>query len=69
MSGFCSDNGWQPDRVIVSPRNAEKASALAESFPDLVTVGATNQDVVSASSVVFIGLLPEVAKEVHLMYL
>eukprot|EP00296_Roombia_truncata_P008201 JP446678.1.p1 GENE.JP446678.1~~JP446678.1.p1 ORF type:complete len:263 (+),score=78.17 JP446678.1:35-823(+) len=60
-SGFCTP-GWQPSRITVSPRNAEKAAALAAASP-LVTIGENNQAVVDAADIVFIGLLPKVAEE------
>lgn len=56
--------GWQPAKITVSPRNAEKAASLAERFPERVSVAADNQSVVDSADVVLVGLLPDVAAEV-----
>jgi pyrroline-5-carboxylate reductase len=52
-----------PAAILVSPRNAEKAAALREAFPGLVTVAADNQAVLDGSEVVFIGVLPTITEE------
>ena len=65
--GYCLGLGTtlvRPKRVIVSPRNEEKSQRLLEEYPDIVTIAASNEEVVSLSDVVFIGLLPQVAREV-----
>jgi pyrroline-5-carboxylate reductase len=48
-----------PAKVIIGPRNAEKAAALAAEYPDKVTVAKSNQDVVDASDWVFLGTPPK----------
>ncbi|KAF1314419.1 Serine/threonine protein kinase, partial [Globisporangium splendens] len=63
VSGFCSANGWQPHHVTVSARTKTKADALVARFPERVSIGETNQEIVDKSDVIFIGLLPNVAKE------
>jgi pyrroline-5-carboxylate reductase len=45
--------------VVLSPRGAEKAGALASEFPSAVRVAKSNQEVLDASDVVFIGVLPK----------
>mmetsp|Transcript_17027 Transcript_17027/g.28412 ORF Transcript_17027/g.28412 Transcript_17027/m.28412 type:complete len:264 (+) Transcript_17027:98-889(+) len=63
--GFIGAPGSQrPRKIIVSPRNAEKAAALKAEFPDMVEIGSTNEAVVEGSNIVFIGLVPEVARAV-----
>lgn len=63
--GYIGASGvGRPKKVIVSPRNAEKAAALKSEFPDMVEIGATNEAVVERSDIVFIGLVPEVARAV-----
>jgi len=52
-----------PSVVTVSPRNARKASALFEEFPQRVRVAKSNQQVVDQSDVVFIGVLPAIAED------
>lgn len=54
----------KPKKIIVSPRNQEKAAALKADYPDLVEIAEKNEEVVEGSNVVFIGLVPEVAREV-----
>ena len=48
----------------VSPRNAERAAALAARFPQQVRIGQDNQDVVDRSDIVCIGVVPKLAEEV-----
>ena len=48
--------------IMVSERNAQNAAKLAERF-DEVSVG-SNADVVSASEILVLGLMPEVARDV-----
>ena len=55
---------FEAERLVLSPRNAEKAAALAAEFPSLVSVAATNQAVVDAADVVFVGTLPAATEEV-----
>ena len=62
VRGLCTANPPVAS-VAVSPRNAEKAAALAREFPGRVTVAADNQDVVERSDVVFIGVLGPVVEE------
>jgi pyrroline-5-carboxylate reductase len=63
VTGFCSEGGWQPQHVTVSARTKAKADALVAKFPTRVRIGATNQETIDQSDVIFIGLLPNVAKE------
>jgi len=52
-----------PRSIVLSPRNAEKAAALKEQFPELVCVATDNQAVVDQSDVIFVGVLPKIAEE------
>lgn len=63
VRGLCTLEA-PPSRVVVSPRNAEKAAALQSAFPALVSVAASNQEVVDSSDTVFIGCLPKQTEEV-----
>lgn len=63
FSGFCSEGGWQPQHAFVSARTAAKAEALVAQFPSRVSIGASNQEIVDRSDVIFIGLLPHIARE------
>lgn len=49
--------------ISVSPRNADVAAGLAESYP-LVRIASSNQDVIDNSDVVFLSVRPQVAREV-----
>jgi pyrroline-5-carboxylate reductase len=51
------------DTILVSPRNAETAAALAAKCPN-VTVAASNQAVLDGSDVVMIAVRPQVGTEV-----
>ncbi|CAI5741862.1 unnamed protein product [Hyaloperonospora brassicae] len=63
FTGFCSAHGWQPQHVYVSARTKAKAEALRAAFPDRVSISASNQEIVDQSDVVFIGLLPNIARQ------
>ena len=58
VTGFCQGN---LPTIMVSPRNAERAAALANEFPS-VEVAADNQSVVDASDIVFLAVRPQDAK-------
>lgn len=64
VRGYAGSGACAPRRIIISPRNEEKALALKEEFPELVTIASSNEQVVSEADVIFIGLLPAVAREV-----
>jgi pyrroline-5-carboxylate reductase len=53
-----------PSSIILSPRNATKAATLLQAHPSIVSVAASNQDVLDRSNVVFIGVLPKQCEEV-----
>ena len=63
VRGLCTLDS-PPKAIVISPRNAEKAAALRDEFPSLVTIAADNQGVVDACDVVFIGVLPKLCEEV-----
>ena len=52
--------GLGSDTILVSPRNAETAAALAVKFTS-VTVAASNQAVLDGSEVVMLAVRPQVA--------
>ncbi|RYH29002.1 hypothetical protein EON65_10065 [archaeon] len=61
--GFASiEEGKRPKKLLVSRRSEDKSSALARSYPGLVVVCDNNEDIVQECDVVFIGLLPQVAR-------
>lgn len=63
VTGLCLDNAADL-AITVSPRNAERAAALAAKFPHQVTIGKDNQDVVDCSEIVCIAVVPKLAEEV-----
>jgi pyrroline-5-carboxylate reductase len=62
VTGLCTA-ARPPEGILVSPRNAEKAAALAEAFPQ-VAVAKDNQAVIDGSDWVFLAVLPQMAQEV-----
>ena len=62
-AGFC-ESGIGDLTVTVSPRNAEKAAALQEKYPEIIRVAASNQQVVEESEWVFLSVLPKDAEAV-----
>lgn len=48
-----------PAKVIIGPRNAQKAAALAAEYPEKVTVAESNQAVVDESDWIFLGTPPK----------
>ncbi len=62
--GYATAEGLhRPLRLIVSQRNEEKSQALKNDFPNLVTISTSSDELVNDSDVIFIGLLPTVARE------
>lgn len=63
--GFASAHESRlPLKIIVSPRSADKANELRNAFPGLVQIASSNEQVVEQSNIIFIGLLPSVAREI-----
>lgn len=56
-------SGLDLGEIVVSPRNAEVASRMAEQY-SCVRIGANNQDVVDQSDIVFLAIRPQVAESV-----
>lgn len=51
------------ERIMVSPRNAERAAALSSAFPD-IEVATDNQAVIDGSDIVCIAVRPQIAADV-----
>lgn len=62
VTGLC-EGVAEPPHVVLSPRNAERAAGLVASLPS-VRMAMGNQDVVDASDVVVVCLLPADAADV-----
>ncbi|MCI7262470.1 MAG: NAD(P)-binding domain-containing protein [Clostridiaceae bacterium] len=63
VTGFC-ESRKEDLHIIVSPRNKERAAALHEKYPEIVTVAESNQEVIDQSDWVFAALLPQHAEAV-----
>lgn len=63
VTGFC-ESGMENISIVVSPRNKEKAEALHNKYPDIVSIAADNQEVIDRSDWVFAALLPQAAEEI-----
>lgn len=62
VTGFCTCPE-APERITVSPRNHDKAMALADAFPQ-VRIANSNQQVLDESDWVFLAVVPEKAQEI-----
>ncbi|MDX6231122.1 MAG: pyrroline-5-carboxylate reductase [Nocardioidaceae bacterium] len=62
VTGLC-DGVVEPPKIVLSPRNAERAAELASRLPS-VRVATDNQQVVNDSDVVIVCLLPDHSEEV-----
>lgn len=62
LASIDSNNINRPKKIIVSLRSREKSQILSTQFPELVEVCEDNSDLVRKADVVFIGLLPAVAR-------
>lgn len=51
--------------IIVSPRSADKAAALAREFPGRVRVASSMQEVADRSNIIFVAVLPQAAEETY----
>lgn len=60
--GLCTQSD-PPEKILLSPRNKQRAKHLAERFSN-VDIGSDNQTVVSRSDVIFLGIRPQVVGEV-----
>ena len=60
--GLCNKSD-PPEKIILSPRNKQRATRLAERFPN-VQVASDNQAVVRGSGIVFLAMRPQIAEDV-----
>ena len=65
IRGFCTEKeSAEQLHFYLSPRNAQRAAALAEEFPEQITVCGDNQAVVDAAEWVMLTVLPRDAETV-----
>jgi len=62
VEGFCQADTAYP--LIVSPRNAEKAAALAAKYPRRVRVAADNQQVLDEADWLILAVVPSKGEEI-----
>jgi pyrroline-5-carboxylate reductase len=62
VRGFCSHPTKTPKKILVSARSVDKSAVLKRDFTDLVEVIEENSYIVENADVVFIGLLPAIAR-------
>lgn len=63
--GYAGASGSsKPKKILVSARSHDKSSALMDAYPDLVTVEESNDKIVAEADIIFIGLLPQIARDV-----
>src|SRR5215469_9342627 len=62
VTGLCSSEGGE-DQVLLSPRNAEAAVALARRFQQ-VSIASSNHELVDLSPTVVIAVRPQVTESV-----
>lgn len=57
-------NRCRPKKILVSVRSADKSTALKAEHPDLIEIMDSNEDLVIQADIIFIGLLPVVARSI-----
>ena len=62
-TGFC-ESGLEDLHITVSPRNKERADALKEKYPLIVSIAPDNQSVVDNSDWLFFAVLPSAADDI-----
>jgi len=63
VRGLCTLDS-PPSAIVLSPRNAALAASLHAQWPSRVSVGTSNQQVVDACDLLFLGVLPKHYEEV-----
>lgn len=63
--GFIGASGLaRPNRILLNSRSKEKCRKLAVLAPDVVKIASSNEELVRESDIIFLGLLPDVARKV-----
>lgn len=63
--GYAGASGiHRPKKILVSLRSEEKSKLLQAAYPELVFVLASSEDLVREADIIFVGLLPGVAREI-----
>lgn len=62
VRGYCSCP-IKPTKILVTKRSQEKSQALFNDYPHIVEINDSPEDIVKRSDYIFVGLLPNVARE------
>ena len=63
ISGICNSS-LKINKIIVSPRNKNKAKILKKKFKSKILISKSKQDLIDKSDWVFLGVLPEVGEKI-----
>ena len=63
ITGICNSS-LNLSKIIVSPRNKNKAKILKKKFKNKILISKNNQDLIDKSDWVFLGVLPEVGEKI-----
>ena len=63
ITGICNSQ-LKVEKIIISPRNKNKANLLSKKFKKKILIAKNNQEVVNNSNWLFLGVLPEVGKTI-----
>ena len=63
ITGICNSK-LKVKKIIISPRNKNKAKLLSKKFKKKILIAKNNQEVVNNSNWLFLGVLPEVGKTI-----
>jgi pyrroline-5-carboxylate reductase len=63
VTGICSHTDM-PHPVIISPRNAARAAALKDAFPEQVTIAIDNQEVIDKADWVILAIVPHIGEQI-----
>ena len=63
ITGICNSQ-LKVKKIIISPRNKNKANLLSKKFKKKILIAKNNQEVVNNSNWLFLGVLPEVGKTI-----
>jgi len=62
--GYANSNNIneRPNKILVTSRSIDKVNKLKNEYPDIIEIS-NNNDIINNSDIIFIGLLPNVARE------
>ena len=63
ITGICKSK-LSFSKIIISPRNKDKAKYLKKNFKSKIIIAKSNQEVINGSNWVFLGVLPNIGKKI-----